>query len=623
MLQQQRIGKAIIILFCVLGSLSFGYGQSFKVNRVDPPFWWTGMVNHHLELLVYGENLASSTVQVQGEGVLLHGVTQVENPNYLFLNLEILPEARPGEISLLVSKGGRTSTIQYELKARKGFKNRIQGVDASDLIYLIMPDRFANGDLQNDEVAGMYQSKASRTGQYQRHGGDLQGIIDHLDYLKDLGITTLWLNPAEENNQQTESYHGYAVTDHYRIDPRLGSNDTYLQLVDQCHQRGMKMIRDVVYNHVGLEHWLMKDMPSKNWVHQFDTFTKTTYRAPTLLDPYASDYDRHLMSNGWFDHHMPDLNQNNVHVANYLIQNSIWWIEHAGLDGYRIDTYAYPDQAFMATWAERILAEYPLFTFFGETWVHGVPVQAWFTAGTKNKEINSQMAGVTDFQLNYAIFDALNQDFGWTEGVARLYYTLAKDYVYQDPMQNVVFLDNHDIGRYFSGVGENMDKFKMGIGFLLTTRGIPQLYYGTEILMKNYFDPSDHDKVREEFPGGWEGDKVNKFLPAGRNAQEQEAFDFVRTLANFRKESVAIGSGKLMQFVPEDGVYVYFRYHPDQTVMVIMNQNDEAKELDMKRYQERLVGFSSAKDVMADEKISDLSRMTSSGKSIRILELKE
>lgn len=616
---RQFISLCLLLILCLPVS---SQGQSLTLDRVDPPFWWAGMNQPRVQLLLHGRMLAGSTVSLAYPGLTVEGVSRVENPNYLFIDLYLDPaQVQPGTFNITLQRGQETLTVQYELKARRQEPNRIQGLDPSDLIYLIMPDRFANGDLANDKVPGMLQPEAHRTEQYGRHGGDIQGVIDHLDYLQDLGITTLWLNPAEENNQPHESYHGYAITDHYRIDPRLGDNELFRQLVEDCHRRGMKVIRDVVYNHVGDQHFFIRDLPMPNWVHQWDTFTKTSYRAPTLMDPYASERDRSLMAKGWFDTHMPDLNQSNPKVATYLIQNSIWWIEYAGYDGYRIDTYAYPDQQFMARWAEAIRAEYPQFTFFGETWVHGVPVQAWFTQETKGKAFDSHLPGVTDFQLYYALNDALNQPFGWTEGVARLYYTLAKDYVYTDPTQNVVFLDNHDVSRFYSVAGENPAKYQMGVGFVLTTRGIPQVYYGTEILMRNYFDASNHDKVREEFPGGWPGDKANKFTAAGRTAEEQAAYTFFRTLARFRRESPALTEGRLMQFVPEAGVYVYFRYHPKQTVMVIMNQNEAAVKVPTGRFAERMTGFQGARDVITGATLSTLDQVEVAGPGIRILEL--
>ncbi|MEL6134920.1 MAG: cyclomaltodextrinase C-terminal domain-containing protein, partial [Bacteroidota bacterium] len=327
------------------------------------------------------------------------------------------------------------------------------------------------------------------------------------------------------------------------------------------------------------------------------------------------------MKEGWFDTHMPDLNLDNPHLAKYFIQNSLWWIEWAGIDAYRIDTYAYPEQKFMSEWAKAILEEYPQFSLFGETWVHGTPVQAWFTEETANKEFNSYLPGVTDFQLHYALNHALTNDFGWTEGVARIYYTLAKDYVYKDASKNVIFLDNHDVGRFASTINEDMDAYKMGLGFLLTTRGIPQVYYGTELMMPNSSKRERDDRYREEFSGGWEGDKENKFEASGRTKKEQEAFEYFRTLAQFRKSSKALTEGKLMQFVPENGVYVYFRYHPEETVMIVMNQNKEDQKITTNRFTERMTGHTSAVNVITDKTVKNLKTLNIPGRSVEILKL--
>ena len=350
----------------------------------------------------------------------------------MFLKLEIDgKKAEPGVMPIKIRKGSTQLTVQYELGSRKRKTDFPRGVNTADLIYLILPDRFANANPDNDVIEGMKQANIDRQGIKQRHGGDLEGIMAHLDYVQELGATSLWLNPVLENDQPAESYHGYAATDLYRVDRRLGSNELFRDLVDSCHARGIKMIMDVVHNHVGNEHFFIRDLPASDWIHQFDTFTKSSFRAPTLLDPYASEFDRNLMANGWFDEHMPDLNQKNPHLATYLIQNNLWWITYADLDGFRIDTYAYPDQKFMAKWAKAILTEYPDFTLFAETWVHGVPVQAWFTEKTAHKDFDNAMQGVTDFQLYYAINHALTNPFGWTEGLSRIYYTLAKDYIYK------------------------------------------------------------------------------------------------------------------------------------------------------------------------------------------------
>ncbi|MEM6264738.1 MAG: glycoside hydrolase family 13 protein [Bacteroidota bacterium] len=602
------------------------FAQNSPIQRIDPPNWWVGMASDELELLVYGEGLALQQIDMMPyEGVELLGTTRLKNDNYLFIRLNIAPETKPGRLvfSLTHPTNKASTSFTYELKAREKGEERVQGLTQADVIYLLMPDRFANGDPSNDVIASMQQEiDPADTALYQRRGGDLKGIIDHLDYFDELGVTALWLNPVQENDQPHESYHGYAFTDHYKVDPRLGDVAIYKQLVEACHEKGLKVVMDIVHNHVGDQHWFIRDLPDPTWLNQWDTFTKTTYRAPTLLDPYASAKDKELMSNGWFDTHMPDLNQENEHVARYLIQNNIWWVEHTGLDAYRIDTYAYPSQSFMADWCKAMRKEYPQLTLYGETWVHGVPIQSFFTEKTGYKNSTSHLPAVTDFQLHYALNDALTKDFGWTDGVARLYYTLAKDFVYHDPTRNVVFLDNHDISRFFEVVGKDLNKYKMGVAFLLTTRGIPCLYYGTEYLAGEYFDWDNHEKVRMPFPGGWPGDSVNKFLASGRTEMENEAFNYLQSLLAFRKTSPAIGRGKLMQFVPEKGVYVYFRYHPEQTVMVILNQNKEAQTLSMDRFEERLAGFSAAREVTSGQNISSLNEIEVPATGVMVLELK-
>lgn len=578
-------------------------GQDLSIKRIEPPFWWAGMNNTKLQVMVYGPDIAYSRLSLSYPGITVESLTLTENPNYLFVNLLVSPDAKPGIIPMVFSKGEERLTVQYELKQRQGFDKRIQGLHPGDLVYLIMPDRFANGDPANDNVPEMLQSKASRTGQYQRHGGDIQGILGKLDYLQDLGATALWLNPVWENNQPKESYHGYAATDLYRVDSRLGDNELYRKLADELHKRGMKLVTDIVHNHVGNESWLYKDLPSQSWVHQFDTLTRSNFRSTALMDPYASERDRMLMANGWFDAHMPDLNQQDPLLATYLIQNNIWWVEYSGLDAFRVDTYPYPDQEFMKKWAEALLAEYPQLTIFGETWVQDQGVQSWFAGNEKfPKAFNSHLPGVTDFQIYYGIMAALNQNPGWDEGLGRLYNILSQDYLYEDPNRHVTFLDNHDVGRFYAGIGQDFNKWKMGIAMLLTLRGIPQVYYGTEVLMSNNWDGSNHDKVREEFPGGWAGDKVNKFTPQGRSVQEQQAFTYFRQMARFRAGSEAIRYGKMMHFIPENGVYVYFRYTNRQTVMVVVNANATASQVGLSRFAERLGGYQAAQEIISGTK---------------------
>ncbi len=582
--------------------------NDYKIDqsRICPPSWWVGMKNTELELLIYDQDIASYYPSVSYDGVSIKGVSRLENENYLFVMLDIAEGTRPGTFSIELKDGSTTKKkYNYELKPRNNGSERIATLSSEDFIYLIMPDRFANGDASNDVFKDMHQKELRRDKMYFRHGGDLQGILDKLDYLEELGVTALWLNPVLENDQPYESYHGYAISDHYNVDRRFGDNDLFVKLTDECQKRGIKMIMDIIHNHVGDKHWFIQDIPSEDWLNQWDEFTRTTYRAPTLMDPHVSDYDKKLMSDGWFDNHMPDLNQRNPHLARYLIQNNIWWIEYAGLDGYRIDTYAYPDQAFMADWGKAIQKEYPDFHMFAETWVHGNAIQSHFTENNNLTEgYNSYMPAVTDFQLYYAINEALQRNQGWTEGAARIYFTLAKDFLYENADGNVVFLDNHDLSRFYSMIGENDDKFKSGIAFLLTTRGIPMMYYGTEILLKNYSDPDG--KVRQDFPGGWKEDKVDKFKDAGRTPQEQEIFSYVKRIANYRKNSNALKHGKLKQFVPVDGLYAYFRYTDDETIMVIMNTHEKEVDVPLKRFSEMFGDYNKAKEIVSGELI-DLS----------------
>ena len=596
-------------------------GENFSGLRVEPPFWWVGMAHPTVEVMIYQEDIRDFEPMLNYPGVSIKQVTRLQNPNYIFLELDIAKGTAPGKFDIQLNKDGAPSqTFPYELKARNFGSDLKQGLGTEDLMYLIMPDRFANGDPSNDSFEDMNQVGINRNKMFFRHGGDLKGILDKLDYLVELGVTALWLNPVLENDEYYESYHGYAVTDHYSIDKRFGSNEDYVAFVEACHAKGIKVVMDIIHNHVGSQHWFIQDLPDETWIHQFDEYIQTTYRAPTLMDPYASQDDRLRMSDGWFDGHMPDLNQKHPQLANFLIQNNIWWVEYSGQDAYRIDTYAYPDQEFMAEWGKRMQMEFENFNFFGETWVHGMGVQSQFTQNNHLREgYNSHLPAVTDFQLYYAINEALNTPQGWTDGVSKIYFTLAQDFLYEDPYRNVIFLDNHDLNRFYSVIGEDIRKFKSGLTFLMTTRGIPMIYYGTEILMKNFTDPDG--KVREDFPGGWDVDPTNKFEAAGRNDQEKEIWNYISKLAKYRKQTPALHDGKLTQFVPVDGFYTYFRYDADKTIMVVMNLNPEARDLDTKRFAEFLTGFNKAQNIISDKEISDLSKLKLQAFETLVLEL--
>lgn len=564
-----------------------------------PANWWVGMENPKLQIMIHGKNEGNGNAYtINYPGVKLLKVNKVENTNYVFLDLLISPSARPGSFKI---KNNQT-TIDFQLKKRRAGNGTTfaQGVTAKDFIYLIMPDRFSNGDTSNDQVPGMRDQSLNRDSIYYRHGGDLQGIENHLDYLQSLGVTSLWLNPVIENDMPNRTEHGYAFTNHYKIDRRLGGEKAYQRLIDAAHGRGMKIIQDAVYNHVGIDHFTVLDPPMKDWLHQWPSYTNTTYKDQVLFDPYASALEKKKMSDGWFTTQMPDLNQNNPYVANFLIQHAIWTVEEFGIDGWRIDTYAYNDLDFMNRCNKALMDEFPRLTMFGETWVQGIINQSYFVRNNYDIPFKSNLQAPTDFQTFWAITDVMTKDFGWTDGVNELYTTLAQDFVYQDPMQNVIFLDNHDLSRFYSVVGEDMMKYKAALAWLFTCRGIPQLYYGDEIGMTGFTIPND-GYVRKDFPGGWTADPLNKFSEAGRSEKENAIWKYVARLANFRKSSAAITSGKMMQYAPKEGEYVFFRYNKKQTIMTVLNTSKEKKNIAIKNYAERTTGFTRMKNIITGE----------------------
>ncbi len=611
------------VLFLTLGCLLAVMGVSAQIpalERVEPMFWWTGMSNPNLQLIVHGDHIASRNVVLSYPGVKLVAVHKVENPNYLFVDLRVFSATSPGTFPIKFEKAGeKTLTYQYALKKRDRSTGRAQGVTDKDLIYLIMPDRFSNGDTKNDSVAGMREQGINRSKMFSRHGGDIQGVMNHLDYLKDLGVTAIWLTPAIENDEPSASYHGYAVTDHYKIDPRYGTNELYKEFVEKCHKMGMKVVMDLVHNHAGTEGYTISDMPMKSWVHQWPTYTKSNFRDAAVMDPHASPADRKQMLDGWFDHRMADMNENNPYVQNFLTQNHIWWVEYSGVDGFRLDTYPYNDPEYMADWAVKVKTEFPHLSIFGETLVWSAANQAFFTEGnTVNRGFDTHLPGVTDGVWKEAVYDALNGKEGWTDGVNRLYSVMAQDFLYKDATKNTIFLDNHDMSRFLSVVGEGITKYKSGMALLMTMRGVPQMYYGDEILMKNFSNPDG--LVREDFPGGWQGDKDNKFAASGRSDKENDAFNYVKTLANYRKNTPALQTGKMMQYIPEQGVYVYFRYDAQKTVMVVYNGRDKEQTIATDRYKERTNGALKARNIISGDTI-DLPKLTIPAKATLVLEL--
>lgn len=587
-----------VLWFCSV--LLLGIGSTAQTIDCYPTNWWVGMKNPRLQLMLHSNGIGNANVSMQPyPGVTVEKISTVDSKNYLFIDLLISASAKPGQLHFNVKNSSAADGHWlFPLSARRSGKSSrfAQGVDARDLVYLLIPDRFSNGDPANDRIPGLLDQSLNRDSIFHRHGGDLKGIMNHLDYLQDLGVTALWLLPVWQNNMPDRTEHGYAITNHYTIEPRLGTNADYAALSDSLHVRGMKLVQDAVYNHTGLYHFFVQDKPTKDWLHEWPSYTGTNYREQTLFDPYSATVDRKKLVDGWFTPMMPDLNQNNPYVANFLIQHAIWTVEQFGVDGWRVDTYIYNDLNFMNRCNKALLEEYPRISIFGETWVHGVPNQSYFCENNLKLPFSSNLPATTDFQqLFYGIQEALTKPTEWTDGLNRLYTTTSQDFMYKDPLRQVIFLDNHDLPRFYSILKEDTAKYKMALSWLLTFRGVPQLYYGNENLMTGFTNPDGW--VRLDFKGGWPGDPVNAFTPAGRDAKQTAVFEHLRTLAHFRKKNTALQTGKMMQFLPEDGIYVYFRYDTAGTVMCVMNTNTTAKALDLKRFQERLSGFASGKDI--------------------------
>jgi glycosidase len=555
------------------------------------------MKSPEVMLTIHGKGIGALTPVISYPGVQIKTITKTENPNYLFVVLNIDPSTQAGKFDInFIKEKKQVLSWPYELKERKSGSSSRQGYNSSDVIYLLMPDRFANGDPSNDSVEDLTE-KGNRKDPNGRHGGDIKGIIDHLDYLKDLGITAIWTTPLLQDNQAVTSYHTYAITDYYKIDGRYGTNEDYVKLADECHKRGIKLIMDMVPNHCGSEHWWMKDLPMNDWIHQFPQFTRSNYTIATWNDPHASQADIMLNQDGWFDVTMPDLNQNNPFVLTYFKQFAIFWIEYAGLDGLRVDTYPYNDKWKIAEWTNAIRKEYPGINIVGECWQHRPAEIAYWQTGVKNFDAyDSGLPSVMDFPLNDAFMS-------WNQGASRFYNVFVMDYLYSNLNNIVVFLDNHDTQRFSEQIEFDMNKFKSSVAILLTTRGIPQIYYGTEIMMGGQKNKGDGD-IRHDFPGGWPGDAKNAFTAEGRNNTESEAFDFMKTMLNYRKSNPVLQHGKMIQFIPRDDVYVFFRMDDQKTVMVILNNSSENKKPGFDRFDECLHGKRITKDVISGEEIS-------------------
>ena len=603
----------ILVILLLICSLSY----SQQIERIEPPFWWEGFKNTSLQLLVYGENISNLDFNIKSDIVELISVEKAENPNYIFLNIEVNDKGISGDFD--IDYGGKS--IKYNINKKELDSDRHFGFDTSDALCLITPDRFINGDYSNDNHPDMLE-KASR-GPWGRHGGDLKGINDNLNYLIDLGYTAIWLNPILENNMVKSSYHGYSTTDYYKVDPRFGTNEEFKTLTKKADEMGVKMVMDIIPNHSGSEHWFVKDPPFSNWLNFNNSYSQTTHRRETVQDIHASEYDKKHFNDGWFVETMPDLNQNNKFMSTYLIQNAIWWIEYSGIKGYRVDTYPYADKNFMSDWTFEIMNEYPHFNIVGEEWSDTPIVTSYWQAGKENHDgYVSYLPSLMDFPLQINFTEALNDEITWGNGFVKPYRTLASDFLYGDPYNLVVFPDNHDMTRFLTQVNNDLNLFKMGLVFYTTVRGIPQFYYGTEVLMNSNDNPSSHDLIRSEFPGGWNDHEVSALTGEGLTNDQIEFQNFFKKLLNWRKNNKVVHLGKFIHFTPkeQEEIYSYFRILDNKMVWTIFNRKDKPQIINLDKYQEVLKGESKGYDVI-NEKSIELNKLKISPKSAIIIEI--
>ena len=592
------------------------------VDRIEPPHWWAGMADQSLQLMVYGKDINQADVSTKYPGVKIDSIVRLDGPNHLFVYLNISPEAKAGKVGLNFTLGGKKQTVDYPLKSRDRSPLDYPGFDTSDVLYLIMPDRFAKGSDAAEKGTEQlrFKSAIDRSRPNSRHGGDIAGMKQHLDYLDTLGVTAVWVNPVFENDLPGGSYHGYATTDYYKIDPRFGSNQEWNDFVEAAHQKGIKVVMDMIFNHNGFTHPWLEDMPASDWINFPDEYVQTNHRLSTVYDPYASDYDRKRTVDGWFVQSMPDLNQRNPHLMRYLIQNSIWWIEESKIDGIRMDTHPYADLEGMAEWIRAVEREYPRFNIVGECWYGNEGASAfWQKNSYVNHGPNPELPTVMDFVLHINARDAFNNQTTDRDGLNKIYDHLALDFLFPDPKKILTFLDNHDTDRFLETLPDDLGAWKQAQAFLLTSRGIPQIYYGTEILMNGTRAQGGDGMIRLDMPGGFPGDTATVFTAEGRTPLQNEAFDFLSKLLHFRRGNKVIADGSLKHFIPEQGLYVYERRLDDNQVVVMMNGRDEEITVDMEPTTEILPFGTVLTDVITGESVTIEPEMTFSPRALYIL----
>ena len=621
MMKPKIMTKFNFITFLFIAMLStLGHTQ---IQRVEPPFWWSDMKLSSVQIMFYGKNIAQYDV-IASNSIQIENIKKTENPNYVFVTINTKNISAQNIVFSFVKNNNVAFTQKYAIKARRENSALRKSYDSSDLIYLIMPDRFANGNLKNDTEKSVVE-KDHREIPGGRHGGDLEGIIKNLDYLTSLGVTALWSTPLNEDNDERYSYHGYAQSDVYKIDPRYGTNEDYVRLSNELHKRKLKNVMDYVTNHWGLKHWMIQDLPTKDWINQFDNYTQTNHKRTLVHDINASKIDTKICFDGWFVPSMPDLNQRNPLVLNYLTQNAIWWIEYANLDGFRVDTYNYAEPSEIAKWTKSITDEYPNFNIVGEISMRDQAQLSYWQKDSpigKIQNFNSNLPSVMDFILSDDLLSVFNEDDGsWDKGMTKFYNNFANDFLYPNPNNLLIFAENHDTHRVNHVYNNDIRKYKMAMALLATVRGIPQIYYGSEIGMAGNKDKGDAD-IRQDFPGGWEGDTNNAFTKEGRTQVQNDYFDYTSKLFNWRKNKSLIHSGKMTHYIPENNVYVYFRYNDSESVMVVINNNTEKQILKTNRFQENIQNFTSGKDVITEKSFDLKNDIEMEGKSVLIIELK-
>ena len=613
----------LLITSFVCSLFSQSIQASVKIDTVEPPNWWVGMKNTNLQLMIHGEKIAAFDVHSDSKGWRVNSVERTDNLNYLFVNLVIDKDAKAGNYELSFLKDGKTiNKINYLLNNREVNSDLREGFNSSDVIYLITPDRFVNGDYSNDKVDELKEG-INRDHEGGRYGGDIRGVIDSLDYIAGMGFTQIWLNPVLQNDQKKYSYHGYSTTDYYQIDKRYGDNQLYKKLSQKGKEKGIGLIKDVILNHIGSAHPWMKDMPSADWINHGNQFTPTTHRREALHDPHATPEDIERFTSGWFVPSMPDLNQRNPMLANYMIQNSIWWVEFAGLTGIRIDTYPYSDKTFLSQYTKALMNEYPNFNLVGEEWTLNPSIIAYWQRGkVRHNDYQSEIPSMMDFPLQDSLVKGLTEKETWSDGITKIYQTLASDFVYADANNLTIFPDNHDMSRIHTQLGHDASLTKMATVFFATTRGIPQYFYGSEVLMDNPGTDS-HGIIRSEFPGGWKDHRVSAITGKGLSKAKADMQSFTRKLLNWRKTAKVIHQGTLTHYAPKDGVYVYFRHDKKSKVMVVMNKNNQSVLVDPAAFPTMLKGVNTGADIISGEKVGLGREFKVNAKTALVLELEE